>query len=298
MWQNGRPPPEKQPSSGRAFKAGSLSTTPPPLKPCPATPAEAGGGGYVPYQKRPLTPRREPRTRDEGDQPRAAQATAGGNPPRRPKTPPPPAGGSSKKKLPTKEEDQEVITRQEQKAREAALQYESIEAKNEREHEMVTIIRECFAESARGWKPLRGSHLASRPWSLRAPQHFQQAYELGTPVAAWVTNMQQARHSMKLEFLPGEVDEERVNILQAADRYDDLRTNLELHPIPRAAYYLAQCRELHDRQVSGPTITAGWSSFVAGESEVLSSKVLLLGASGSRIYNLGQRGPADLLGKY
>ena len=79
---------------------------------------------------------------------------------------------------------------------------------------------------------------------------------------------------MKLVFLPGVVDEERVNILQAADRYDDLRTKLELHTIPPAAYYLARRRELHDCQVSGPIITAGWSSFVAGESEVLSSKVL------------------------
>ena len=76
---------------------------------------------------------------------------------------------------------------------------------------------------------------------------------------------------MKLVFLPGEVDEERVKILQAADGYDDLRTSMELHTIPPAAYYLAQCRELHDRQVSGPTITAGWSSFVAGESEINSS---------------------------
>ena len=59
-------------------------------------------------------------------------------------------GGSSKKKLPTREEDKEVITRQEQKARESALQYESTEAMHEREREMVKIIRECIAESARG----------------------------------------------------------------------------------------------------------------------------------------------------
>ena len=97
-----------------------------------------------------MTPRREPRTRDEGDQPRAAEAAVGGDPPRRPKTPPPPTGGSSQKKLPAREEDKEVIARQERKAREAALQYESIEAMNEREREMVKIIRECIAESARG----------------------------------------------------------------------------------------------------------------------------------------------------
>ena len=38
----------------------------------------------------------------------------------------------------------------EQKARESALQYESIEVLNEREREMVKIVRECITESARG----------------------------------------------------------------------------------------------------------------------------------------------------
>ena len=143
----GSPPPAKKAS---VPEKKMPATSPPPLKPPPATPAEAGGGGSVPQNRRPTTPRREPRTRDEGDQPRAAEAAAGGEPTRRPKTPPPSAGGSSKKKLPTKEEDKEVITRQEQKARESALQHESIEAMNERAREMVKIIRECIAESARG----------------------------------------------------------------------------------------------------------------------------------------------------
>ena len=147
------------------------------------------------------------------------------------------------------------------------------------------------------WRTQHRSHLASRPWSLQAPQHFQQAYDLGTPVAAWVTKAQQAWHSMHLMFLPGEVDGERVNILQAADRDDDLRTGMELYTIPPAAYYLAQCRELHDRQVSGPSITAGWSSFVAGESEFLSSRLLLLGASGSRIYTLGAKRTSRAVGE-
>ena len=52
--------------------------------------------------------------------------------------------------MPSREEDQEVIQQQEQKTREAALKFESIETVNEREREMVTIIRECFAEVARG----------------------------------------------------------------------------------------------------------------------------------------------------
>ena len=75
-----------------------------------------------------------------------------------------------------------------------------------------------------------------------------------------------------------------------------------LYTIPPSAYYLAQCRELHDRQVSGPTVSAGWISFVSGECAVLSSSVLLLGASGSRIYNTGakrtSRPVGDLLKEY
>ena len=98
------------------------------------------------------------------------------------------------------------------------------------------------------------------------------------------------------------MDEERMHILQAADRYDNLRSSLELYTIPPSAYYLAQCRELHDRQVSGPTVSAGWTSFVSGECAVLSSSVLLLGASGSRIYNTGakrtSRPVGDLLKEY
>ena len=43
-----------------------------------------------------------------------------------------------------------MIQQQAQKTREAALKFESIETMNEREREMVTIIRACFAEDARG----------------------------------------------------------------------------------------------------------------------------------------------------
>ena len=52
--------------------------------------------------------------------------------------------------MPSREENQEVILQQEQKTREAALKFEIIEAVNETEREMVTIIRECFVEVARG----------------------------------------------------------------------------------------------------------------------------------------------------
>ena len=152
------------------------------------------------------------------------------------------------------------------------------------------------------WKTQRGSHLASRPWTIQVPQHCQQAYDLGTLVAAWVSKVQQAWHSLQLVFQPGKVLKERTHILQAAHRYDRIGADLENTTIPPSAYYLAQCRELHDRQVSGPTVTVGWLSYVAGESKIVSQRALMLGASGSRIYITGRtrssRGVGDILKAY
>ena len=52
--------------------------------------------------------------------------------------------------MPTREEERDTIARQEQKSRESALRFEKIRTENEREREMVAIIRECLAEAARG----------------------------------------------------------------------------------------------------------------------------------------------------
>ena len=57
---------------------------------------------------------------------------------------------------------------------------------------------------------------------------FQQAYDLGAPVIAWVTKLQQAWHSIQLVFTPGEVPQERINTLAAAARYDRIRVDLEI----------------------------------------------------------------------
>ena len=46
------------------------------------------------------------------------------------------------------------------------------------------------------------------------------------------------------------------------------RADLEMTTSPPSADYLAQRRELHIRQVSGPTVTAGWSSYVVGETNL------------------------------
>ena len=52
--------------------------------------------------------------------------------------------------MPSREEERETINRQEQKSRESVLQFENIKTEDERAREMVTIIRECLAEAARG----------------------------------------------------------------------------------------------------------------------------------------------------
>ena len=52
--------------------------------------------------------------------------------------------------MPTREEERETIARQEQKSRESALRFENIRTESERERDIVTIIRECLVEAARG----------------------------------------------------------------------------------------------------------------------------------------------------
>ncbi|MFM7983718.1 MAG: hypothetical protein ACKPKO_30785, partial [Candidatus Fonsibacter sp.] len=43
------------------------------------------------------------------------------------------------------------------------------------------------------------------------------------------------------------------------------------------------CRELPKRMVTGRTVSMGWSGRVGGDAEVISTSVLMLGASGSLI---------------
>ena len=112
---------------------------------------------------------------------------------------------------------------------------------------------------------------------MHVPLPFTQSYDVGTPASAWVTNS------------PGERMMENMNILEAADKYDVLRRALGIKSLPPPAYYLAHCRELHNRIVPGPTITMGWSEFASSGADVVSTKVLMRGASGSRIYNMGSK---------
>ena len=55
----------------------------------------------------------------------------------------------------------------------------------------------------------------------------------------------------------------KTHILDAADKYEKIRNDLELHAIQPLADYLAQGKELHDRTVPGPTVSVGWSASVA-----------------------------------
>ena len=64
-----------------------------------------------------------------------------------------------------------------------------------------------------------------------------------------------------------------MNIHEAADKYDALMKTLGVQSLSPAAYYLAQCRNVHDRPVLGPTITFGWPKFVASDVDVASTKV-------------------------
>ena len=62
-----------------------------------------------------------------------------------------------------------------------------------------------------------------KPWSLQVPLPFAQSFDVGTPVAAWVTRLQQAWHSLHLIYAPGEKMIGRMSILEAADKYDAIR---------------------------------------------------------------------------
>ena len=64
---------------------------------------------------------------------------------------------------------------------------------------------------------------------------------------------------------------EQISNLDAADRHDQIRTDLEINTSKPSAYYLAQCRELHDGLVNGPMVCVGWSS-VASKVEIVSSR--------------------------
>ena len=139
------------------------------------------------------------------------------------------------------------------------------------------------------WRTKSGGYWGAKPWNLCVPQYFQQSYDLGAPVAARVAMMQQAWRSIHLVFTPCAFCKSVLTFCKLqTGAIVSVRT---LRPPPfHSPYYQAQRRVLHDRQVNGPTVTAGWSSYVASESEVVSQPVLLLGASGTCIYNTGRSG--------
>ena len=78
------------------------------------------------------------------------------------------------------------------------------------------------------WKAASGTYyIGARPWSLRIPQPYTQAYGLVTPMAAWVTKMQQAWRSLSLVLIPGRVMDGAQSVVEIADSYNRLRTELQ-----------------------------------------------------------------------
>ena len=83
----------------------------------------------------------------------------------------------------------------------------------------------------------------------------------------------------------GETCPERMRILDVADRYGRLCKELEVQVIPPAAWRSAgncmtaryQCQRFQ---------LVGCSAYLAGESEVVSTNAILLGARGSHILNV------------
>ena len=110
-------------------------------------------------------------------------------------------------------------------------------------------------------------------------------------MAAWVTKVQQAWHSLQVVFQPGEVLKERINILQGADRYDRIRPIWKLLPSHRL---LPTWRSAGDctiaKSVGRRRRLAGHPTLLA--KTMFSQRVLILGASGSRIYNSRRTRPS------
>ncbi|MFM7980201.1 MAG: hypothetical protein ACKPKO_12875, partial [Candidatus Fonsibacter sp.] len=84
----------------------------------------------------------------------------------------------------------------------------------------------------------------------------------------------------------------------AADELDTLRRRCCLaSTTPSSRYYLANCRVLHSRDVSGPTAVAGWKNYVSGEPMVKNKNILIVGESGSRFYSPNGKKSSPLTAK-
>lgn len=88
-------------------------------------------------------------------------------------------------------------------------------------------------------------------------QTFLQAHDLVAPLPAWVRKLQLSWRTLRLIYTLGEPQARDMSFLAADDRYDELRKGDNVIIVSPYAYYVAQCRELHDRPVRGPTTSTG-----------------------------------------
>ncbi|MFM7980270.1 MAG: hypothetical protein ACKPKO_13225, partial [Candidatus Fonsibacter sp.] len=78
-----------------------------------------------------------------------------------------------------------------------------------------------------------------------------------------------------------------VSLEVVANELDSFRRQHNLAATtPSSKYYLANCRVLHSREVTGTTMVVGWRNFVTGEPVIRNKNIVVLGDFGSRFYPL------------
>ncbi|MFM7981103.1 MAG: hypothetical protein ACKPKO_17475, partial [Candidatus Fonsibacter sp.] len=106
-----------------------------------------------------------------------------------------------------------------------------------------------------------------------------------------------AMHYVKLAY-GDNVTYSEVSLEVAADELDSFRRRYNIaSTTPSSKYYLANCRVLHSREVTGTTMVVGWRQFITGEPMIRNNNIVILGYSGSRFYPLsGKHKAAKCIG--
>ncbi|MFM7987112.1 MAG: hypothetical protein ACKPKO_48155 [Candidatus Fonsibacter sp.] len=95
------------------------------------------------------------------------------------------------------------------------------------------------------------------PYTLQVPPAFVQAINIATPEYSWAQSLVVAMHSIRIAF-EDTVTYSEIPLEQVADELGSLRRrHCWASTTPSSKYYLANCRVLHSREVSGPTAVAG-----------------------------------------
>ena len=127
------------------------------------------------------------------------------------------------------------------------------------------------------------------------PPAFIQAVNIATSEYSWAQSLVVAMHSMKLAF-GDNVTYTEIPLEQAADELDALRRQHSIaSTTPWSKYFLANCRALHSREVTGPTAVAGWKSYVSGEPMIRCKNIIVVGDSGTRFYPANGKKPKSLV---